>query len=64
MPAKARMPSPPTKLGQAMGDDPALVQKMAGALAAEPLLRAGAMLSEPVKAYLQAAAASVVKPSR
>lgn len=51
-------------LGQAMGDDPALVQKMAGALAAEPLLRAGAMLSEPVKAYLQAAAASVVKPSR
>lgn len=51
-------------IGQTVGNDPSLVQKMAAALAAEPLLRAGVMLPAAAKAYLQAAAASAVKRSR
>jgi DNA-binding transcriptional MerR regulator len=54
-------------IGQAVGKDPQLVQKMAAAMAAEPLLRAGAMLPAPAKAYLEAAAGaadSAVKRSR
>jgi len=34
---------------------------MAAAMAAEPLLRAGAMLPAPAKAYLQAAMASAAQ---
>lgn len=41
---------------QTVGADPALVRKMAAALAAESLLRAGAQLPPPVQAYLHAAA--------
>lgn len=51
-------------IGQTVGNDPSLVQKMAAALAAEPLLRAGVMLPAAAKACLQAAAASAVKRSR
>lgn len=40
---------------QTVGQDPELVRKMAAALAAEPLLRAGAAVPPAVKAYLQAA---------
>jgi DNA-binding transcriptional MerR regulator len=43
---------------QTVGSDAGLTQKMAAALAAEPLLRAGAMLPEPVRVFLQAAADS------
>lgn len=38
-------------------DDPALLHKMQAAMAAEPLLRAGALLPPPVQAYLHAASA-------
>lgn len=41
---------------EVVGGDPVLLLKMRSAMAAEPLLRAGAMLPEPVKDYLQAAA--------
>ena len=50
-------------VSQAVGHDPQLVQKMAAAMAAEPLLRAGAMLAGPAKAYLQEAMAGAVKRS-
>jgi DNA-binding transcriptional MerR regulator len=42
-------------VSQVVGDDPALLAKMRVALAAEPLLRAGALLPEGVRAYLEAA---------
>jgi DNA-binding transcriptional MerR regulator len=42
-------------ISRAVGDDPLQLQKMRDAMAAEPLLRAGAMLPAPVMAYLQAA---------
>jgi hypothetical protein len=40
-----------------VGENSVQLQKMRAAMAAEPLLRAGAMLPAPVTAYLQAAAA-------
>lgn len=43
-------------VGQVVGGDPALLQKMRAAMAAEPLLRAGALLPPAVMGYLQAAA--------
>jgi DNA-binding transcriptional MerR regulator len=52
---------------QTVGNDAGLVRKMAAALAAEPLLRAGAMLPAAVQAYLQAAGQpprAGLKPSR
>jgi predicted ATPase len=48
-------------ISQTVDNDPQLVQKMAAAMAAEPLLRAGAMLPAPTKAYLQAAMASAAQ---
>jgi len=48
-------------IAQTVGNDPQLVQKMAAAMAAEPLLRAGAMVPEPAKAYLQAAMAQAAR---
>jgi len=48
-------------ISQTVDNDPQLVQKMAAAMAAEPLLRAGAMLPAPAKAYLQAAMASAAQ---
>lgn len=47
-----------TLVAQTVGNDPQLVRKMVAAMAAEPLLRAGARVPEAAKAYLQAAAAS------
>jgi hypothetical protein len=45
-------------IGQAMGHDPQMVRKMAAAMAAEPLLSAGASLPTAARAYLQAAASA------
>jgi hypothetical protein len=42
-----------------VGHDPQLMAKMVAALAAEPLLSAGAMMPPAARAYLQAAAASM-----
>lgn len=50
-------------VSQTVGHDPHLLRKMVSALAAEPLLSAGAMLPPAARAYLQAAA-SAVKRSR
>lgn len=44
-------------ISQSMGNDPDLVRKMDAAMAAEPLLRAGALLPPSARAYLQQALA-------
>lgn len=49
-----------TLVFQTVGEDPVLVRKMSAALAAEPLLRAGAQLPPAVQAYLQAAAGAAL----
>lgn len=51
-------------VGQTVGHDPQRVRKMVSAMAAEPLLRAGALLPAPAQAYLKAAATSAVKRFR
>ena len=43
-------------ISQVVADDPVMLSRMRAAMATEPLLRAGAMLPEPVRGYLQAAA--------
>jgi DNA-binding transcriptional MerR regulator len=43
-------------ISHVVGDDPEQLSRMRAALATEPLLRAGAMLPESVRGYLQAAA--------
>ena len=55
-PARALAAQLQALISQVVGDDPAQLQKMRTAMAAEPLLRAGAMLPPAVRAYLQAAA--------
>ena len=56
-PARALAGQLQALISRAVGDDSVQLQKMRAAMAAEPLLRAGAMLPAPVTAYLQAAAA-------
>ena len=55
-PARALAAQLQALISHVVGGDAAQLLKMRGAVAAEPLLRAGAMLPEPVKGYLQAAA--------
>ncbi len=49
-------------ISQVVGDDPVQLSRMRAAMAAEPLLRAGAMLPERVRGYLQAAVGQGLDP--
>lgn len=55
-PARALAADLHALISHVVGDDPVQLLKMQAAMAAEPLLRAGAMLPESVRGYLQAAA--------
>ncbi|MEO8298863.1 MAG: MerR family transcriptional regulator [Burkholderiales bacterium] len=55
-PARALAAQLQALISRVVGDDPGLLARMHAAMAAEPLLRAGAMLPAPVKDYLQTAA--------
>jgi len=56
-PARALAAQLQALISRVVGDDPVQLMRMHAAMAAEPLLRAGAMLPAPVRGYLQAAAA-------
>lgn len=55
-PARALAAQLQALISQVVGDDPVQLSRMRAAMATEPLLRAGTMLPEPVRGYLQAAA--------
>ena len=55
-PARALADRLETLIRHVVDDDPVLLHQMRTAMAAEPLLRAGALLPAPVRAYLEEAA--------